>query len=360
VDRLSPRTRGRSAFASAARRYWLDVFPVVRREIWRLRRRAEEIPDPELRRVALAAQARKWDNLEGAAAFAAFAPRSKRATVARLLVGLQSIYDYADTLMEQPSEEPSANALRLHEAILVALRPRRAQRDYYAYGIRRDDGGYLPELVDTCQAAIGALPSQSQLAEAIQRSAQRIVFYQGRVNLSTPQDHPMLTRWAAEEAPTGADLRWWEAGAACGSSMALFALVAEAARPGLGPDRAATIETAYWPWVGALHTLLDSLIDRAEDAATGQLDLLGCYASAEEMAERMRFLAGEAVRHADIAGIEHRLILAGATGLCLSDQRAWLPDARLTSEGVLATVGDLATPAMFVLRVRRLARRGRS
>jgi tetraprenyl-beta-curcumene synthase len=347
------------AFASAARRYWLGVFPVVRREIRRLRERAEEIPDPVLRRLALAAQTGKWNNLEGAAAFAAFAPRGERAAVARLLVGLQSIYDYADTLMEQPCERPGANARQLHLAILVALSPDSRHPDYYAYNAHHEDGGYLVELVDTCRAAIGKLPSAVRLAEAIQRNAQRIVVYQSRIILASQQDHPALTRWAGEEAPPGTDLRWWETGAACGSSMALFSLVAEAARAGLGGDHATKIEEVYWPWVGSLHTLLDSLIDRGEDAATGQHNLLDHYASVEEMAARMQALAAEAVRRTSAAGIEHSLILAGATSVCLSDKRAWLPDARVTTERVLATVGGLTTPAMLVLRARRLARRGR-
>jgi hypothetical protein len=66
-----PFARTAIAFASAARRYWIGVFPVVQSEIRRLRGCASDIPDPVLRSLALDAQRRKWASLEGAAAFAA-------------------------------------------------------------------------------------------------------------------------------------------------------------------------------------------------------------------------------------------------------------------------------------------------
>ena len=108
--------------------------------------------------------------------------------------------------------------------------------------------------------------------------------------------------------------------------------------------------------MGALHTLLDSLIDRAEDAATGQRNLLEHYSSSQVMAERMELLAIEAARRAEVVGVEHRLILAGMTSLYLSDPNAWSPYARETTERVLGALGGLARPAMLVLRSRRLAR----
>ena len=37
------------------------------------------------------------------------------------------------------------------------------------------------------------------------------------------------------------------------------------------------MESAYFPWIGALHVLLDSLIDRAADAQTGQHSLVDHY-----------------------------------------------------------------------------------
>jgi tetraprenyl-beta-curcumene synthase len=342
------------AFASAARSYWLGVFPVVRSEIRRLRHRARSIPDPVLRSLALDAQRRKWASLEGAAAFATFAPRKQRAEVARLLVDLQGVFDYADTLMEQPSDDPAANARRLHQAFLTALQPELPHHDYYQHHARREDGGYLVQLADACRASIRELPSYPVVADAVMRHAWRIVFYQCHINLATANDHPYLARWAAKQA-SGAELNWWEVGAACGSSLAIFAHIAAAADPALTPCEVNAIEALYWPWAEALHIFLDSLIDRTEDRETHQPNLLDHYRSQEEMTERLRLLAGETVKRAREVAPHHRLILAGMVALYLSDERAWIASARPASERILAATGTLAKPALLLLRARRMA-----
>jgi tetraprenyl-beta-curcumene synthase len=344
------------AFASAAGRYWLTVLPVARRELRQLRRRASEIPDLRLRRLALEVYESDWASLEGVAAFAAFARPNRRATIVRLLVRLQSIYQYTDTLMEQSSGDPGANARQLHTAILIALHPGRPHVDYYRYDGHADDGGYLVWSVDRCRALLPELPSYPVVAEAVLEQARGIVFYQSDVNLAGRQDHPVLARWAELQAPSGPGW-WWETAAASGSSLAMLALLSAAADPNLTKRHAQAVKALYWPWMGALHTLLDSLIDRAEDAATGQQSLLDNYASPREMTERMEYLALEAVRRAKAVGVEHRLILAGMTSLYLSDPNAWAPYARATTERVLAALGGLARPAMLVLRARRLAHR---
>jgi tetraprenyl-beta-curcumene synthase len=346
---------GRSviAFASAARRYWLGVFPVVQHEIRRLHRRAAAIPDPALRALALDTQRRRWACLEGAAAFAVFAPRSGRFPLARLLVDLQTILDYADMLMEQPSNAPAANARHLHDAFVAALKPVLPHADYYKHHASRDDGGYLVELIEGCRAAVCALPSYSVVAETVTRHAWRVVFYQSQINLATPDDHPMLARWAGKQ-PTGLPLRWWEIGAACGSSLAIFAQLAAACDPTLTRQEVEAIDVLYWPWAEALHILLDSLIDRAEDCATHQLNLLDYYASRDEMVERLGLLAREMVRRTAAVPPHHRLILAAMVALYLSDEQAWIPSARPATERVLDATGTFARPALLLLRLRRL------
>jgi tetraprenyl-beta-curcumene synthase len=346
------------AFVLAASRYWLHVLPVARRELRQLRRRASEIPDLTLRRLALEVYESDWASLEGVAAFAAFTRPDQRATVVRLLVRLQSIYQYTDTLMEQPSIDPAANARELHTAILVALEPDRPHVDYYRHNTHGDDGGYLAGLVDRCRILLAELPSYAVISQTVLVQVRRIIFYQSHINLAEQQDHPALLRWAEDvQAPCKAGQRWWEPAAASGSSLATLALLGAAADPHLTDRHTQAIEALYWPWMGALHTLLDSLIDRAEDAATGQHNLLDHYSSPLEMADRMELLAVEAARRAGALGVEHRLILAGMTSLYLSDSNAWEPYARDTTERVLGALGGLAQPAMLILRARRFAHR---
>lgn len=345
------------AFATAAGRYWLTVLPVAHAELWRLRRLASLIPDRPLRRLALGVYERDWASLEGVAAFAAFTPASLRAPLVRLLVRFQSVYQYTDALMELPGDSRRANARRLHVALLAAVDPGREHRDYYAYAERREDGGYLAALLQGCRELLLGLASYPLVSDALARHARRIVFYQSRVNLADRQDHPALARWARGAAPGDAPQRWWEVAAASGSSLTTLALLAAGATPDLDAGRVQVVEGLYWPWIGALHTLLDSLVDRDEDAATGQKNLLDHYASPAEMADRMEYLALESARRADALGTDHLLILAGVVSLYLSEPQAWAPRARVTTERVLAALGGLGAPAMLVLRVRRLAHR---
>jgi tetraprenyl-beta-curcumene synthase len=347
-------------FASAARSYWLSVFPVVCRELRQWLSRAGEIPDPVLRELALEAQRSKRGNIEGAAAFAAFVPSARRTEVVRALVAFQTAYDYADTLSEQPSSDPSANGQRLHQALLIALEPDAPHIDYYLHHPRREDGGYLGELVDSCRSALSVLRSYAAVMGPARDAAARIVSYQS-LNLDELRGgHEGLARWASMETPAGMDLRWWETAASAGSSLSVFALIAAAAHPELLSDEAAAIDEAYFPWVGALHTLLDSLLDRREDAEAGQRSLLDYYTSPEETADRMGLLAEESLRltRALPGGRQHALILAGMTGHYLCTPEASTPDALPTTRKVLKAMGELAAPTMLVMNARRAADRG--
>jgi len=337
----------------------MGVFPVVRHEIRHLRQRANLIPSAELRSLAHYNLADEDKNLEGAAAFSAFLPRAHRVSVVRAQVAFQAAYDYVDSLAEQAHAFSPANAQQLHHALIVAVSPEAPHADYYQHHTSRNDGGYLPTLVDTCRRAINRLPSYPMVADAIGRNTQRIIGYQTRTNLTSAYDLRTLSRWACQQTPLGTDLRWWETAAACGSSMAVLALLAAAADPSLTRSTAETVEAIYWPWTGALHSLLDSLIDYAEDAAAGRHNLIVHYSSSQEMAERMRLITTEAARRANAIGFEHSLILTGMASLYLSDPRATRPEARQAATGILAALGGLTAPAMLVLRARRLAHNAR-
>jgi tetraprenyl-beta-curcumene synthase len=343
----------------AAAQYWLDIFPRIRREAAVWQRRAQAIEDPSLRRLALEAQRVKRGNIDGSAAFAILAPSGRRPTVVRAQIAFQSVYDFVDTLSEQAHPHPIANSRQLHQALLVALDGNAAQPNYYRQQPGRSDGGYLEEIVDACRGALWQLPSRASIACPAHRITRRIVAYQS-LNLSDPNGgHRYLARWARKATPRGTGLHWWETAASAGSSLGLFALMAAAARPELSVSEAVAIEAAYWPWVGALHSLLDSLVDAPEDAAVGQRNLLDYYSSPEEAAARLEMLAGNAMRA--IASLsrarEHALILAGMASFYLTAAEASTPVARLARHGILETLGATTRPSLVVFRIRRQASR---
>jgi tetraprenyl-beta-curcumene synthase len=349
-----------AAFAGAAERYWLRIFPSVRREAAHWRNRAEEIPDPVLRRAALANLRMERLNLDGAAAFAAFVPDAHRPAVVRAQVALQAAYDYVDTLAEQPCRDPIRNGDQLHKVLGAALDPVGPRIDHYAHHPQKDDAGYLQCIVETCRAALRELPCYASVAEPMRRAAERMASYQS-LNLNEAQgDHAALARWAQAQTPTGADLRWWETAASAGSSLGVYMLIAMAANHAVHAEEATAIEEAYFPWIGSLHLLLDSLVDRQEDRVAGQPSLLAYYSSPEEAAARLGAIAAESMRRIRALpyGRQHALLLAGMAGHYLSMPVAVGAEARLATRSVLAAIGGLAAPTMFVMGARRALWRG--
>ncbi|HEV3318687.1 MAG TPA: DUF2600 family protein [Solirubrobacteraceae bacterium] len=346
--------------AGAARNYWLGVFPDACREVRVWRARAAEIPDPTLRRLALQAHGEKRGNLEGAAAFAAFAQPAGRHAAVRAVVAYQTLFDYLDNLSEEPSENPIANGRRLNGALLAAIAPGEPHHDYYALRPRGEDGGYLHALIATCRTALTALPSFATIAGLARAATERVATYQSLNHGDGNGRHDSFERWARDSGKAHARLRWWETGAAAGSTLDLFALIAAAADPVLDPGVARTLGCAYFPWVGALHSLLDSLADRAEDIATGRRGLIDYYRSPDEAADRIATIATEAISQVSElpGGHSHTLIVAAMTSFYLCDLSvSSSPHARLAMPVVLEAMGCLARPTMLILNARRASGR---
>jgi tetraprenyl-beta-curcumene synthase len=313
------------------------------------------IPDPNLRTLALRALRDERGNLEGAAAYAAFTPRPYRVAVARAVIAFQAVYDYADAISEQPDCAHARNTYQLHQALLVALAPGAAHLDYYAYQDRRDDGGYLNCLVDKCRTALCLLPSLPDVTLQMRRAASRIVTYQCLNHEAPVRTSNAFERWSRKETNPESDLRWWETGAAAGSSLSVFALISAAARQILDTGHVAALESAYFPWIGSIHTLLDSLVDEREDAITSQHSLTARYTSHDETVQRLQALAVRASDHAKALpdGQDHMTILAAMVSFYLTSPQAKDPHIGRVSEQVLEALGDNAPPAMLVLRARQ-------
>jgi tetraprenyl-beta-curcumene synthase len=341
-------------FVGAAVRYWLTVFPRVRRELRRRRARAGEVSDPVLRELALAALGKRG-NIEGAAAFATFVPWWRRRAAVRALVAFQAAYNYIDMLAEQPCVEPIANGRRLHEALLVALDPAAPHLNYYERHPQAEDGGYLCELVDTCRAALAALPSFAAVAEPVRMATASIVAFQSLSLGRSSGEREELVRWARAETPPGTGLEWWETASARGTSLGVHALIATAADRGVRPEFVASLAAAYLTWAGSLHSLLDSLVDEGEDADSAQFSFISCYGSPQEARVRMGWLAARSASAlGDLPrGRRHLVLLAGMTASYLSLPEAYTPRVREATESVIANVGHPVGAALLVFRAHR-------
>jgi tetraprenyl-beta-curcumene synthase len=342
------------AFTDTVCSYLLTVLPHVKRELAHWQTQALLIPDPVLRRLALEALAKRG-NMEGAALFAVLAPRPRRASTVRALIAFQAAYNYLDVLAEQPNPDPVSNGYQLHQALLVALDRGAPQPDYYAGYPQRADGGYLSVMVEACQTALSALPSHRAVADDAWAAAARIVAFQS-LNLTEAQGgHHLLQRWAIEQTPAGLDLHWWQTAASCGSSLAVHALIALAASPSLDAGDVIEVNEAYHPWIGALHSLLDSLVDAEEDQCDGQRSLLGHHASSIETAAAMKTLTHRAATAASALpqARKHTVILMAMASYYLSSAQAHAPQARPVTAAVKRAAGPLLTHAMLLFKLRR-------
>ena len=344
-----------TTFACAASCYWLSVFPRVRAELAGWRRRARQIPDLVLREAAFDALRTKSSDLEGAVAFAVFAPPPMRGDVVRAITAFEIAFDYMDSIVELPNRDPIASGQSLNRALLVALSPGARQLNYYRHYPRCEDAGYLEGLVRTCQTAVARLPSFAAIAEPLRRSVSRIAAYQSLNHGDAKGSHEAFRKWAASQSIQGVDLSWWELGAAAGSQLSVLSLIAAAGDPTMSPERAIALERAYFPWVGALSTLLDGVIDRSRDNAEGQRNLIDHYASPEETARRLKLLATEALEAvlplSDAPN--HTMILAAMAAFFHSTPQALAPDARLATRAVVDAMGAWTAPALFFFKTRR-------
>lgn len=352
-----------STFARAARRYWLNVFPCVQTELSVWRRRAEHIPDRTLREAALDALVTKSDVLEGAVAFATFTSPHLRRRVVRLIVAFEIAFDYLDTIAELPNPDRVANTQSLGQALLASFESSGGHADYYEHHGGSDDAGYLEALVDTCRETLGTLPSSAIVAEPACRALSRIVTYQSLHHGDGRGSHDAFENWARAQPTPGTDLHWWERGAAMGSQLYVLALIAAAAGPAVQPAQIAAIEYAYVPWVGALSTLLDSVIDQHDDRMDGQRSLIDYYSSPVVVAERLRTMTIEARRliHQLPDAEHHMLILAGMAAQFHSTPQASGPEVGIATRAVVDAIGADAVPALLFFKARRAwARRRKS
>lgn len=290
--------------------------------------------------------------------FAVFVAPSVRAHVIRAIAAFEIAFDYLDNVVELPNPDPVLNGSTLCRALRSAFDPALAHSDYYEYHTARDDGGYLVALVDACRAALAELPSYAVVAEPVSHSISRIVTYQSLHHGDASGSHDAFREWALSQSVPGIDLRWWELGAAMGSQLSVLALIAAAADPTTSPEHASEIEHAYFPWIAALSTLLDSVVDQRIDQLDAQRSLIDYYSSPQISAERLRSIAVEATRRIRllIDAEDHALILAAMAAFFHSVPQPAGSEAKLATQAVLDAAGTWATPQLFLKARRALAR----
>src|SRR5690606_4689847 len=339
------------------RRIAREVLPLTARELARWEQRIHCIPNPELRRQARASITSKRFHCEGGSVFAALRPDCAP-TLVRLIVALQTISDYLDNLCDRSVSCDETDFRRLHQAMLDAVDETGPLHDYYALHPNRDDGGYLDALVQECRACVRELPSYPVVRERVKGLVGLYNDLQVYKHGPLKRREKLLEDWFSRQGGPWRDLYWWEFAAACGSTLAVFALFAGAALPDLRPEDAARIETAYFPWICGLHILLDYHIDQAEDAAGGDLNLVSYYPCAGEQERRLvRFVREARARARELPDPAfHATVVEGLPGLYLSDGKVPAQRMHRLAWTLLAAGGPASFGYYVWCRLRR--RRG--
>lgn len=343
------------ALAAVLVRYWLMLAPRVRRELRGWETRARAIPDAVLRGYALQKLREEGLNSEAAAAFATLAPRAHQATLVRLLVAFEVMYDFLDAVSEQPVADTLRNGCQLHLALAAPLHPRGGTVDYYRLNPQSDDGGYLDALVATCHQMLGRLPAATVVAPMATRAAARCGEGQSRAHAAPSAGVEQLADWSAAQA-RGGQSEWVELAAGAASSLCIHALFAAAADPGTTSEDAARIDAAYYPSICALSTLLDSLVDYSRDGVTSNHSFVAYYPSDVVAAEQLVAITTRALTAARglPRGSRHAVIVAGIAGFYLSVASASSEFARPAARSVMDSLGPIFRPISAIVRLRRL------
>jgi tetraprenyl-beta-curcumene synthase len=341
--------------------YYLTVARHVRRELACWHGHARAIPDPHLRRLALAKLADEHLNAQAAAVFATLAPVRQRRRAARAIVAFQVMYDYLDAVSEEPSGDPIVNGLRLHEALVAAVVPERSAVDYYAFSTcGRDDGGYIDRAVASLRLRMRAMPAGVTVRPALARCAALMGEGQTRTHAVDAAGVLQLRLWG-ETLARGSPYEWWEATAGAASSLALHALIAAAGDASTTEEDVLAVERAYFPAVCAISTLLDAFADQRSDRLSGTRNYLDYYATNTEAVRRLAMIARDADRCTrDLRrGTRHATIVSGISAFYLSAASA---RERANRETVRRIAGTLRTgtirPLLVILRIKRFLDEG--
>ncbi len=303
-------------------RVYRHIFPGVRQELSRIKMRAEEIPDPELRTQALASIESKQFHCEGGAIYAA-ANLSMKDILIPLIVSYQTISDYLDNLCDRSTSMDAEDFRLLHKSMLDAVNPDAKLVNYYALRKEQEDEGYLHSLVSTCQSCLKRLPGYSAVQPYVQDLVGLYVDLQVYKHIKPGLREQALLDWWELHKQRTPELEWNEFAAATGSTLGVFMLFLAATDPHLDDVEASSIHASYFPHVTGLHIMLDYLIDQEEDRQGGDLNFCNYYESENEMIERIAYIVDEArndVSHIPASSF-HRMIIEGLLALYLTDPK---------------------------------------
>jgi tetraprenyl-beta-curcumene synthase len=271
------------------------------------------------------------------------------------------LWDFLDSLSETWRGTPD-DTLLLHLALVDAVNPETPMRDYYSRRAFLDDDSYLRLLVETCRECCRALPSFQVVAPILHREAQRIGVQ--AINHSVePGDVPLaLRKWVTYEYCDTHEVEWFELAAAAGANLAIYAMFVLAAEARCSPERVENTYRAYFPWTGAVATMLDGFVDQFDDALDGDHCYVAYYQSPDAATKQISRLVGRCISetHSLADSERHTLVAASMVAMYLSRDSARASPLSEPSQQIAEAGGSLTCALLPVLRIWRVASKSRA
>ncbi|WP_409270981.1 tetraprenyl-beta-curcumene synthase family protein [Neobacillus sp. SCS-31] len=308
--------------ASLMAKSYRKIFPAVKEEMSYWKKRAEAIPNQELRKQALASIETKAFHCEGGAILALIAKEEYKQAIS-FIVAYQTISDYLDNLCDRSTSLDPDDFASLHDAMFDALILGEPHGDYYSKREDRDDGGYLAELVAKCNSVLASMKKYPVIRDYLLELCGFYCELQVHKHVTPEEREPRLQEWFERHKTRMPEMEWYEFSACSGSTLGIYCLVSYALGNDFGKQEAEKVMNGYFPYIQGLHILLDYFIDQEEDRAGGDLNFCFYYKNQETLFNRLMHFMEEADRHTDGLPNQrfHKLINRGLLGIYLSDEK---------------------------------------
>jgi tetraprenyl-beta-curcumene synthase len=298
------------------------IFPTVHKELAYWTKRANEIENDELRRQALASIESKTFHCEGGGIYALLAQKQYKPAI-RFIVAYQTISDYLDNLCDRSTSLDPDDFSQLHKAMTDALSPGASPVNYYAFRKEQNDGGYLQELVTTCQQVLHDLPELNNIQPFLLELAMLYSDLQVHKHVKHEERVERLKSWFQNHQSKCPDLSWYEFSACTGSTLGIFCLVSYGLAGETTKAHAKQIYQSYFPYMQGLHIMLDYFIDQQEDEVEGDLNFCSFYSDDSHLRERLLYIMERTKAYLNNTPHQgfHQLVQNGLVGMYLADKK---------------------------------------
>jgi len=337
-----------TASIKMVRQFLTKVLPLVNQEVNAWQTYAQAKMNGELQKQALASISGKRFHCQGGNFYSIY-PGVNTEDFIKFIVALQTISDYLDNLCDRAAVTDEAAFRQLHLAMTDALDPEATQKDYYAQYPFQEDGGYLAQLVTTCQTMLKKIPSYNLVKKDMLKLAALYSQLQTYKHIDPTSREQAMLNWL-KTCNTTKDLTDWEFAAATGSTLGMFILGAIAYKTTLTPGEVTTVVNAYFPWICGLHIQLDYFIDQDEDRCNGDLNFVFYYKDALETSYRLQHFYDQAYARAKLTphNFFTKTIVRGLLALYLSDPKIKTPPEKAIRKSLLNQAG-ISTQLLYGL-----------